>query len=120
MEDISINQNQSYKNDNYKIAVLGDSLLIKGAKLIGIKEVYKDDEHIEEHINDLFNNKSIGIVIINESIVAKIKNNKLVRAMESSLKPIFIEVPSYNEPELYIDMLKRLIIRAIGIDITNK
>ncbi|MCL5433731.1 MAG: hypothetical protein M1538_01995 [Candidatus Marsarchaeota archaeon] len=121
MVDESIKKDE--KNNNYKIAVFGSSLLLKGAKLIGIKYVYIDngnENDIEKQINELFKMDSIGIVIINESTVSKIKNNKLLAAMESSLKPIFIEVPNYNEPELYTDMLRRLIIRAVGLDISKK
>jgi vacuolar-type H+-ATPase subunit F/Vma7 len=125
---VVINKNNSNGFNNninyYKIAVIGNNLLSKSMKLIGIKYIYdisnENIENIEKIIEKIALNEDIGIVIINEGITEKLINKRLINMIDSSLKPIFIEIPDYNKPEIYRDVLKRLIIRAIGIDISKK
>jgi vacuolar-type H+-ATPase subunit F/Vma7 len=125
---VVINKNNSNGFNNninyYKIAVIGNNLLSKSMKLIGIKYIYdisnENIENIEKIIEKIALNEDIGIVIINEGITEKLINKRLINMIDSSLKPIFIEIPDYNKPEIYKDVLKRLIIRAIGIDISKK
>ncbi|MGC8648930.1 MAG: V-type ATP synthase subunit F [Candidatus Micrarchaeia archaeon] len=118
--NIDLNNNINY----YKIAVVGNNLLSKSMKLIGIKHIYnisnESIENIEKIIEKIILDENIGIVIINEGITEKLVNKRLIRMIDSSLKPIFIEIPDYNKPEIYTDALKRLIIRAIGVDISKK
>jgi len=119
-----IDKEDNKNKDLYKIAVVGNSLLIKSMRLVGIKHAYdvtdESAENIEKIIQEVVLNNEIGIVVVNEGIVEKIANKRLVYLIDSSLKPIFIEIPDYNKPEQYTDVLKRLIIRAIGIDISKK
>ena len=48
-----------------------------------------------------------------------VKDRRLLRVIDTSLSPIFVGIPSYNQKEVYEDTLRRLIIRAIGIDISK-
>lgn len=107
--------------NTYRIAVIGDKLLATGMGLSGIKYIYKagTQQEVEDAVRDVSNKSDIGLVIINENLISMVKDRKLVRLIDSSLSPIFVGIPSYNQKEVYEDTLRRLIIRAIGIDISK-
>jgi vacuolar-type H+-ATPase subunit F/Vma7 len=65
-------------------------------------------------------NSEIGMVVINESLVKKIADRKLLNTIDSSISPVFVFVTSQNEHEEEVDVLRRLIIRAVGIDISKR
>lgn len=106
---------------DYRIAVIGDRLLATGMGVSGVKYIYQasTQQETEDAVRALSNNADVGIVIINENLMAMVKDRKLIRLMDSSLSPIFIGVAAYNQSEIYEDTLRRLIIRAIGIDISK-
>ena len=106
----------------YRIAVIGDRLLATGMGLSGVKYIYEaqTQPEIEDAIRELSTKDDVGIVIINEGLMKMVKDRKLVRLIDNSLSPIFVGIPSYNQKEIYEDTLRRLIIRAIGIDISKK
>lgn len=105
----------------YKIAIIGDRLLASGMKLSGIKQVYEaiNPEEAEQAVRKVLEREDIGMVVINENLVEKMRDRKVLNAIDKSLLPVFIEVPAFREEERYTDTLRRLIIRAIGIDITK-
>jgi vacuolar-type H+-ATPase subunit F/Vma7 len=105
----------------YKIAVIGDRLLASGMGLSGVKHIYQADsqQQVEDAIREISAKSDIGIVIINENLMKIVKDRKLIRLIDSSLSPIFVGIPAYNQGEVYKDTLRRLIIRAIGIDISK-
>lgn len=105
----------------YRIAVIGDRLLATGMGLSGIKYLYEagTQEAIENSIRDISMKDDVGIVVMNENLMSLVKDRKLVRLMDTSLSPIFVGIPAYKQGELAEDTLRRLIIRAIGIDISK-
>lgn len=106
----------------YRIAVIGDKLLATGMGLSGVKYRYEasTEQEVESAIRELSAKDDVGIVIMNENLMSMVKDRKLVRLIDSSISPIFVSVPSYNQTEFYEDTLRRLIIRAIGIDISKQ
>ena len=105
-----------------RIAVMGGELMTLGFKVSGVKMAIVSRpgdsvESIEENLRNLFRDGSIGVIIISESISRKIRDRKLIHMIDSSLLPVVVEVPDYGEEERNEDTLKRLIKRAIGIDI---
>ena len=105
-----------------RIAVIGGELMTLGFKVSGIKVTIvssPDDpvETIEDNLRALFRDGSIGVIIISESLSRKIRDRKLIHMIDSSLLPVVVEIPDYGEEERNEDTLKRLIKRAIGIDI---
>ena len=50
----------------------------------------------------------------------KVTDRKLLNMMDSSISPVFVLVTSHNEQEEEVDVLRRLIIRAVGIDISKR
>lgn len=109
------------KNNTYRIAVIGDRLLATGMGLSGVKYVYEANtqEEVENAVRDLSGKDDVGIVIINENLMSMVKDRKLLRIIDNSLSPIFVSIPAYNQKEVAEDSLRKLIIRAIGIDISK-
>ncbi|MDE1825254.1 MAG: hypothetical protein KGH77_03240 [Candidatus Micrarchaeota archaeon] len=108
-------------NNEYKIAVVGSPLLATGSKLAGIPDAFtvSEPEEIEGTMRTLMQKEEIGIIVITERSMRKIRDRKLIHAIDTSLRPLIIDVPDYNEPEKEADALRRLILRAIGIDINK-
>lgn len=105
--------------DTYRIAVVGDELLTKGMKLSGIKYIYnpRDAASTESAIRELVAKPDVGMVIINEDLANSVRDRKLANMIDSGISPVFVLVPGYNQSEKYADTLRKLIIRAVGIDI---
>ncbi|MFP3289159.1 MAG: V-type ATP synthase subunit F [Candidatus Micrarchaeota archaeon] len=103
----------------YKIGVIGSEILGMGFKLAGVKAVRiaRDGEEAEKALDELLNMQDIGIIIIAEGLAKKIKSKRLKHIIETSLMPLIIAVPDYQEKEEEVDTLRRLVLRAIGIDI---
>ncbi|MCW6160069.1 MAG: hypothetical protein LVQ95_03220 [Candidatus Micrarchaeales archaeon] len=104
---------------DYKIGVIGRNLLVKGFDLVGIKEsiIIEDDSEAEAAFRRLLDNEEIGLIIINERTSAAITDRKLREIIDTSLMPLVVEVPGYKEKEVVADILRRLVLRAVGIDI---
>ena len=54
-----------------------------------------------------------------ERLIGKITDRRIQFTIDSSIMPMFVPVPSYKESGAREDVLRNLIIRAIGIDITR-
>lgn len=108
-------------NQKYKVAIVGKNELALGFRLSGISESYQaeDTEDAEKAIREIMQNGNIGLVIISSALIRRIKDKKILNIIESSISPIFVEIPGYGD-EKSADMLRKLIIRAIGIDIAAK
>ena len=106
----------------YKVAVIGDELLTRGMRLSGVRHVYSVEttEEVENAIKDAAGKEDVGMIVINEGLAKKVRDRKLLNLMDSSIAPLFVLVPAHNAQEEYTDALRRLIIRAVGIDISAK
>jgi V/A-type H+/Na+-transporting ATPase subunit F len=104
----------------YKIAVVGNTQLALGFKLSGVAEAYSADNSsvIEKTMRELIVREDIGLIVTTSKVLKSIKDRKLADAIADSILPMVIEVPDYNE-EGQPDTLRRLIMRAIGIDISK-
>ncbi|MEM0201312.1 MAG: V-type ATP synthase subunit F [Candidatus Micrarchaeaceae archaeon] len=107
-------------NNNYKIALIGSEELSIGFKLAGIRNSYtvKTGAEAETLIRNILQNQEIGIIILSSKIINQIKDRKILNAIDTSILPLFVEVPDYGS-NYAPDTLRRLILRAIGIDITK-
>ena len=103
-----------------KIAIIGDALLSTGFALAGIKRTFivRTGEEAESAVRQVMDDGEIGIAVIAEGLVDKIPDRKTRLAIDSSIMPMFVPVPSYGEGARE-DVLRALIIRAIGIDIAR-
>ena len=95
-----------------KTAVLGSNEFIVGFQLAGIKETIEVSDNPLQDINDLKNNKEVGIVVIEEKIMEDLEKHERIE-VEDSVNPVFIPVSTKVEQ----DSLKRLIKKSIGVDL---
>ncbi len=104
-----------------KIAYVGNDLLNSGFKIAGISEshVAKDTQQAESMVKGLSERGDIGVIIITSGIRRLIKDRRLSEAITTSIMPLIVEIPEYNEEITEEDSLRQLIMRAIGIDITK-
>lgn len=105
---------------NYKIAVLGSEALSLGLRIAGVTEshVVEQSADGEVLIKKLLERDDIGIIVIATRLVKGIKDRRLYDKVTSSIMPLFMQVADYNEDMRgEEDSLRRLIIRALGIDI---
>ncbi|MGC8676221.1 MAG: V-type ATP synthase subunit F [Candidatus Micrarchaeia archaeon] len=103
---------------SYKIAILGNELLCTGFGLAGVSETYvmASGEDAQTMLKELMSRQDIGIIGIGSGIMNGIKDKELKRKIENSSLPIVVELPEYGE-EIAEDVLRKLIIRAVGIDL---
>ncbi len=103
----------------YKIGVIGKRLLTTGFRLAGVKRYEKAStgEEAEAALRKLMQDEEIGIIIMPEGLASMIKDRKLLNAIDTSILPLIIQVPDYNEEERETDTIRRLVLRAVGIDI---
>ncbi len=107
--------------DDYRIGVIGTNLLTKGLQIAGIREVHNvaTTADAEAALRALMSKEGIGIIVITKGVMALVKDRHLKNLVDTSLMPLIVEVPGYNEVEEGVDPLRRLILRAIGIDINE-
>lgn len=106
---------------NYKIAVLGNERIALGFKLSGITEAFNanDTHEAESRFRELLQRDDIGIIIIGSAAKRLIKDRRLQESITSSIMPLVVEIAESGEEHAEEDTLRKLILRAIGIDITK-
>jgi V/A-type H+-transporting ATPase subunit F len=104
----------------YKIAVVGNTQLALGFRLAGVAEAYDAANVVESErrMRELLQREDIGLIITTSKVLKGIRDRKLSESISASVLPMVIEVPDYKE-EGQPDTLRRLILRAIGIDISR-
>ena len=95
-----------------KTAVLGSNEFVVGFQLAGIKNTIEISDNPIQDINNLKENKEIGIVVIDEKIMESLDKHQRLE-VEDSVYPVFIPVSTKVEQ----DSLKRLIKKSIGVDL---
>ncbi len=107
-------------NKKYKMALVGGEELSLGFKIAGVHDSFTVETASEGEtvIRSLLERNEVGIIVLSSKILRNIKDRKILNAIDSSIMPIFIEVPDYGS-EYTPDTLRRLILRAIGIDISK-
>ncbi len=104
---------------SFKIAVIGSDLMSLGFKLAGVTKSYvpQNGQEAETLMRELMQKEDVGIIVITTKTVKSIRDRRLQEAITSSIMPLIVEVPDYNDQSQQSDTLRKLIIRAIGIDI---
>ncbi|BCS90945.1 MAG: V-type ATP synthase subunit F [Candidatus Micrarchaeota archaeon] len=106
---------------NGRIAVIGDKIMVDGFMSIGIKDTFQidNDKQLKDALDSVIKNNEIALVIIQESLVDRL-NQRDRDNIQKSVRPLFIEIPGFNEKEVHTERLRDLILRALGIDISNR
>ncbi len=101
----------------YKIALVGTEELVLGLKLSGVNETHiAQGPDAERLIGAMLQREDLGLIIVTSAVMKGIRDRRLLALIDSSILPMVIEVPGFKD-EPTPDTLRRLIIRAIGIDI---
>jgi len=97
-----------------EIAVIGNSEFILGFRLAGIRKTYAadNDEKLNEYINNVLADASVGILVINSSDMQKVPR-RLRSTLENSVKPTVIAI---GGEEGGLTMRER-IKRSVGVDL---
>ena len=103
---------------DYKIVVIGNEQVTLGFKLSGVHSyTIADAGEAEALLKDLLQDGEVGLIILGSGIVSQIKDRKLLDVISSSILPMVIEIPALGAERKEDDLLRNLIMRAIGIDI---
>jgi len=104
-----------------KIAGIVDSDTAIGLKLAGIKNIFVPDNEIIKSIwFELIDREDIGIIIITEDIVEKIKKEVQDFRLQHNI-PIIMEIPDKKgRKEGHVDYISELIKKAVGVQVNKK
>jgi len=102
-----------------RIAVIGDSDMITGFGLIGIKDLYEasnEEAEVKRVFDEVTADKEIGLVIIS-SPLAEIVRGQIKRFNQTKkIVPVIMEVPDKRGPPEH-DPFEELIKKAVGVSI---
>ncbi len=109
---------RSISNEKDDVVVLGDGPTCTGFRLAGVRRVFSaQGVEAEKKFEELLKDESIGIIIINEKIVASF-DWRLKRRIERIAKPVVITIPDKNGPlEDKGDSLREMIKKALGFEV---
>jgi vacuolar-type H+-ATPase subunit F/Vma7 len=103
-----------------KIIVIGDAPLVMGFQLAGLEDtVTASEETIQAELEKALGDKEYGIIITNESLLAKI-DWRLKKKLDSIAYPVVIPMPDYSGQSEEGDEIRNLIKRALGFDLGAK
>ena len=97
-----------------EIAVIGNSEFILGFRLAGIRKTYaaESDEKLNEHINAVLADTSVGILVLNSKDMERVPR-RLRATLEESVKPTVIAIGG-EEGGL---SMREKIKRSVGVDL---
>jgi len=97
-----------------EIAVIGNSEFILGFRLAGIRKTYAadSDEKLNEHINRVLQDTSVGILVMDSGDMEKVPR-RLRAILEESVRPTVIAI---GGEEGGLSMRER-IKRSVGVDL---
>ena len=105
-----------------KIGVIGDQETVMGFGLAGVGQSYTvttQEEAIEAFKAATDEDLELGILIITEAIADWLATELSFWRRQNMLFPIIVEIPDKTGPKRRRDPIKRLIMRAVGVDITK-
>ena len=100
-----------------EVAVVGDSELAMGFKLIGIKKIFEAEskEDLKSNFKKALED-DVGVIITNDKAIEKL-DQRFRRKVESSISPIIVVLSKESGAS---ENLREMIKKAIGIDLWNK
>ena len=93
------------------IALIGDKDSIAMFKLAGVRNCYDLDSSFDE----IANNENVAILLVTDEYAEKMKDEIIHHRLTKKF-PIIIEISGKKKIERE-DTIKRLIIRAVGIEV---
>ncbi len=104
-----------------KVAYVGNSILGLGFKIAGVTESHhvRNTTEAEAAFRDLLARDDMGILVVSSAAKRMVRDRRLLGVIEESLMPLIVQVPEKDEDMTEEETLRRLILRAIGIDISR-
>ncbi len=100
-----------------KIVVLGDKYTCLGFKLAGVADFFEaEGRQAEAKLVELIAREDIGIIIVNEKVVAE-ADWRLKKRLEGIAKPSVVTVPDKTGESFEGESLKALVKRALGFEL---
>lgn len=95
-----------------EIAVVGASDFVIGFRLAGIRKTYEVDKDIEAKIQNLLNDKSVGILIVHNDDLMRLSSH-MRQTLEDSVEPTVISIGGESESTNLREKIKQ----AVGVDL---
>lgn len=99
-----------------KLAIMGTNRFMLGFRLVGITDCFLiDKNNPDETLNEVLNNKEIGLIIMEEKsldLYDEIKKEKI----GNSISPVFLTISEQNSNE----EMRNLVKKSIGVDLWSK
>lgn len=103
-------------NKMSRFIVLGGEEFTLGFKLSGLNDIYNITENTaEKEMKDIFDKKIEGILVTDNKTIGYLSERTRLRALDS-VNPVVVVLSETSEQE----ELRRMIIKAIGVDIMEK
>ncbi|HIK79012.1 MAG: V-type ATP synthase subunit F [Methanobacteriota archaeon] len=96
-----------------EIAVVGSQDFTMGFQLAGVSNVHNpaDEEGLISHLKSLLNNKEVGIVVVDSTVLASLPE-RLRQQLSDSISPTVLGIGTEEDTTL-----RDSIRRAIGVDL---
>jgi len=95
-----------------EVSVVGGSEFILGFQLAGVHKCFEADEDPKKAIRQIFDDKDIGIMIIDQKTLDSL-DERTREEVESSVSPVAIVLSTSTSQEGFRKMIKK----SIGIDL---
>ncbi len=93
-----------------KVAVIGNRDMLALFRMAGVTECYDKEEKFDEIVK----RDDIGILVVSGEFCKKLRNKIVYHRLVKNL-PIIVELPEKEEE--WEDTIKRLIVRAVGVEV---
>lgn len=96
-----------------EIAVVGNSDFVLGFRLAGIRKTFDaTSSDIESRIQDILNDKTVGILVIHNDDIKKL-SLQMQKTLDDSVEPTIISIGGKGESTNLRDKIKQ----AVGVDL---
>jgi len=96
-----------------EIAVVGNSDFVLGFRLAGIRKTFDvTSSDIESRIQDVLNDKTVGILVIHNDDIKKL-SLQMQKTLDDSVEPTIISIGGKGESTNLRDKIKQ----AVGVDL---
>ncbi len=96
-----------------EIAVVGNSDFVLGFRLAGIRKTFDvTSSDIESRIQDILNDKKVGILVIHNDDIKKL-SLQMQKTLDDSVEPTIISIGGKGESTNLRDKIKQ----AVGVDL---
>ncbi len=98
------------------IIIVGEEKFVMGFQIAGLNKAFSlSEEHPDNTIKELISNPDVGLIIIDQESVDKLKPETRETVL-NSVEPVFLVISEGDSQ----DELRHMIKKSIGVDLWNK